>query len=471
MKKILLVTKENIILEDLKFFYEVEIATDYKSAMGILLQDHNIGFCFFDIMEGIEEVVLKIKENRLMIVNPVVFSNEKDSEKIVWFLKNGVYDVVEDKISAESIMKVIDNFDDRRAVQFNMKKLENKNRILEEEIYEYQVLYETTKILRLNLDFELVIDKLLNLLEGITGGTGFFILNDKYYYSKNGDWGKIHLIKRFLKANKKNSLSGFISKIPSYFPLYFENTVWRMFPIIIKNSIKGYMLLIKDITKDIKDNELEIINNILSQAGIVIENAMLIEETRDIHFDIVKSLVKAIEGKDRYTKGHSERVAMISELVAREIELPAERLRYLQMASVLHDVGKIALSEDILNKLGSLTDEEYGEIKKHPGTGYEIVSQIKNMKAVAEIIKYHHECWNGSGYPDGLSEKDIPIESRIISIADAYDAITSDRPYRKGMPHEYAIEELTKNIGIQFDPEITKIFCEISKEKLNSEES
>ena len=339
MKKILLVTKENIILEDLKFFYEVEIATDYKSAMGILLQDHNIGFCFFDIMEGIEEIILKIKENRLMIVNPVVFSNEKDSEKIVWFLKNGVYDVVEDKISAESIMKVIDNFDDRRAVQFNMKKLEKKNRILEEEIYEYQVLYETTKILRLNLDFELVIDKLLNLLEGITGGTGFFILNDKYYYSKNGDWGKIHLIKRFLKANKKNSLSGFISKIPSYFPLYFENTVWRMFPIIIKNSIKGYMLLIKDITKDIKDNELEIINNILSQAGIVIENAMLIEETRDIHFDIVKSLVKAIEGKDRYTKGHSERVAMISELVAREIELPAERLRYLQMASVLHDVG------------------------------------------------------------------------------------------------------------------------------------
>ena len=179
MKKILLVTKENIILEDLKFFYEVEIATDYKSAMGILLQDYNIGFCFFDIMEGIEEVVLKIKENRLMIVNPVVFSNEKDSEKIVWFLKNGVYDVVEDKISAESIMKVIDNFDDRRAVQFNMKKLEKKNRILEEEIYEYQVLYETTKILRLNLDFELVIDKLLNLLEGITGGTGFFILNDK----------------------------------------------------------------------------------------------------------------------------------------------------------------------------------------------------------------------------------------------------------------------------------------------------
>lgn len=467
MKKILLVTKERLILDDLLFFYEVAIVSDYKNALELLIQDSSIGFCFFQDGDGIRELIKEIKDSKTMVVNPVIFTKNSDYKEWVWFLKNGAYDVVEGSINPEKILEIIGSFDDRRAVMYNMKQLEKKNKLLEEEIYEYQVLYETTKILRLNLEFEAVIEKLLNLLEGITGGTGFFILNEKYYYSKNGDWGKIHLIKRFLKANKKNSLSGFISKIPSYFPFYFENTVWRMFPIIIKNTIKGYMLMIKDVNCDIRDYETEVINNILSQAGIVIENAILIEETRDIHFDIVRSLVKAIEGKDRYTKGHSERVAALSMLVAKELDLSVDRTRNLQMAAVLHDVGKIALSEGILNKEGKISDEEYAEIKKHPETGYGIVSQIKHMKPIAEIIKYHHERWDGTGYPEGLSKHEIPFESRIITIIDAYDAMTSDRPYRKGMSHEYAIGEIKANLGKQFDPEIGTVFCSFEKERLN----
>ena len=137
------------------------------------------------------------------------------------------------------------------------------------------------------------------------------------------------------------------------------------------------MLLIKDFSNDLKDHEIEVINNILSQAGIVIDNAHLIEETREIHFDIVKSLVKAIEGKDKYTKGHSERVSFYSTIIANELELSHDNLKKLQMAAVLHDVGKIAVPENILNKEGKISDEEFTEIKKHPSNGYTIVSQIK----------------------------------------------------------------------------------------------
>ncbi len=138
------------------------------------------------------------------------------------------------------------------------------------------------------------------------------------------------------------------------------------------------------------------------------------------------------------------------------------------MAAVLHDVGKIALSEDILNKEGKISDEEYAEIKKHPETGYGIVSQIKNMKPIAEIIKYHHENWDGTGYPEGLAKHEIPFESRIITIIDAYDAMTSDRPYRKGMSHDYAIGEIKANKGKQFDPEIAAVFCSLEEERLNA---
>lgn len=466
MKKILIVSDREIVTEDIAFFYEVHLLKTFEAAAEILSSNEEFEYGIFENMNGIKEFISLITNANFMLVNPVVFSKEATKSDVLWFFRNGVYDIVENEITQEEIMNIIDRFDDRRPTRYTVKVLDRKKRILEEEISEYQVLYETTKILRMNLNFEGILEKLLNLIEGITGGTGFFILHERYFYSKNGDWTKIHLIKRFLKANKKNSLSSFVESIPSYFPFYFESTVWRMFPIIIRNSIKGYMLLIKDFSNDLKDHEIEVINNILSQAGIVIDNAHLIEETREIHFDIVKSLVKAIEGKDKYTKGHSERVSFYSTIIANELELSHDNLKKLQMAAVLHDVGKIAVPENILNKEGKISDEEFAEIKKHPSNGYTIVSQIKNMKEIAVIIKYHHERWDGKGYPEGIAKEEIPLESRIISVADAYDAMTSDRPYRKGMGHEKAIEELKKNREKQFDSEIVDIFCEISRSRL-----
>ncbi len=366
MKKILIVSDKEINTDDIAFFYEVHLLKTFEEAAEILSSNEEFEFGIFEDMLGSREFIELMKSANFMLVNPILFSKNAKKEDIVWYFRNGMYDVVESEINQEEIMHLIDRFDERRPTRYTMKVLEKKKRVLEEEISEYQVLYETTKILRMNLNFEGILDKLLNLVEGITGGTGFFILDERYFYSKDGDWGKIHLVKRFLKANKKNTLCSFVESVPSYFPFYFENTVWRMFPIIIRNTIKGYLLLIKDYNSDLKEHEIETINNILSQAGIVIDNAHLIEETREIHFDIVKSLVKAIEGKDKYTKGHSDRVSAYSTLVAEEMDFSNEEIKKIQMAAVLHDVGKIAVPEKILNKEGKITEEEFNEVKKTP---------------------------------------------------------------------------------------------------------
>ncbi|OQA15474.1 MAG: Cyclic di-GMP phosphodiesterase response regulator RpfG [bacterium ADurb.Bin363] len=324
--------------------------------------------------------------------------------------------------------------------------------------------------MRLDLDFADVINKLITLLEGLTGGDIFFVLKNNYverhYYTKNGIWKKIHFIKQILKENKYRKLNHMLKEYPVYYPFLLKGNYCYIIPIIIKNSLKGYTFIVREKTREFKEQEIEVINNILSQAGVVIENSFLIEETHAMNFEIVKSLVKAIEAKDTYTKGHSQRVAAISNLIAKEMGFTPQTMKKIDMAAVLHDVGKIGISEKILNKVERLTEEEYNQIRKHPENGYEIVSQIKNMLQIAEIIKYHHEKWDGTGYPEKLEGEFIPIESRIISVADTFDAITSDRSYRKGASIEKAYEEIMINIGKQFDPFVVKNFLNIEREKI-----
>ena len=130
------------------------------------------------------------------------------------------------------------------------------------------------------------------------------------------------------------------------------------------------------------------------------------------------------------------------------------------MSGLLHDIGKIAIDENILNKPGKLTDEEWEEVKRHPEIGYRILSTVNDMSEMAGYVLAHHEKWNGTGYPKGLKGEEIPLQSRIITIADSYDAMTSERSYRNALSEEDAIEELKVNAGIQFDPELVKVFVE-----------
>ncbi|EGW41682.1 HD domain protein [Desulfosporosinus sp. OT] len=171
------------------------------------------------------------------------------------------------------------------------------------------------------------------------------------------------------------------------------------------------------------------------------------------HFhDIIECLAAALEAKDLYTSGHSTRVGDMSFDLARAMGLKGSELDNIHIAAHLHDIGKMGIPENILNKRGKLLPHEWAEIQRHPEIGYKILAKSKGLQKIAEIVLHHHERWDGSGYPHGLRWDRIPLGSRIIGVTDAIDAITSVRPYRKAMSWEECWEELLTNKGIQFDP-------------------
>lgn len=180
--------------------------------------------------------------------------------------------------------------------------------------------------------------------------------------------------------------------------------------------------------------------------------------------ETIQALSAAIEQKDPYTQGHSQRVCDLAEKLGQELKLRTYELEQLRYAAILHDIGKIGIPESILNKPGSLTREEFDQIKNHPLMGVNILQKIDFLKEVTLIMQNHHEYYDGSGYPEGKAGDRIPFLSRIITLADAYDAMTSDRPYRAALSPEHAIEEIQDKSGSQFDPQVVRAFLKLYKE-------
>jgi putative nucleotidyltransferase with HDIG domain len=171
--------------------------------------------------------------------------------------------------------------------------------------------------------------------------------------------------------------------------------------------------------------------------------------------EAVEALAVALTERDRYTGEHSEAVIAMSAAVARNLGLRETEVERIRAAALLHDIGKVAIPDEILNKRGPLSEEEWTLMREHPVIGERILSVLPGMSGVARIVRHEHERWDGSGYPDGLAGEEIPLGSRIIIVADTYHAITSDRPYREARSHSEAIEELTRCAGTQFDPTVT----------------
>ena len=184
---------------------------------------------------------------------------------------------------------------------------------------------------------------------------------------------------------------------------------------------------------------------------------------RKIYLDTIRTLAAAIDAKDPYTKGHSERVAKIAVVLATELNLSDRDIENIEYAALLHDIGKIGIDDRILGKSSKLSNEEFKKIKEHPIVGAKIIEPVDFLKNSYKTIYHHHEKYNGGGYPDGLKEKDIPLCARIIGVADAYDAMGSDRPYRKKLSKEKILKEFTEQSGKQFDPQIVNALMLILK--------
>lgn len=230
-------------------------------------------------------------------------------------------------------------------------------------------------------------------------------------------------------------------------------------PIFSRENLLGIMVLFYAKDRDeVESEDLNLITGIAGQAAVALENASLYEDLEMSYFSTVKALARAIEVKDPYTFGHSERVTDYAIAIANRLSLNEWDMRNIKYAAALHDIGKIGIARKILNKPGALSEEEFVHVKTHPQLGDSIIEPVTFLQAPREIILHHHERYDGRGYPDGLKGEEIPLGARILAVADSFEAMMSDRPYRKALPVAEAVKELEINAGTQFDPLVIEAF-------------
>jgi HD-GYP domain-containing protein (c-di-GMP phosphodiesterase class II) len=231
-------------------------------------------------------------------------------------------------------------------------------------------------------------------------------------------------------------------------------------PLRMKQRLLGW-ISVASFTKGKRfdEGQRKLLSIVASRAAAAIENARLYEDLRATFQQTIEGLAKAIDKMDRYTAGHSERVATYAMYLATRLGLSPEQIEIVRQSALMHDIGKIGCVLN-LNKPGKLTQDEYETFKRHPGYGRDILEPIRFLHPLIPGVHLHHERWDGRGYPLGLKGPDVPLMARIISVADTYDAMTSDRAYRRALPHEVAVAEIERCSGTQFDPDVSHNFCE-----------
>ncbi len=275
-----------------------------------------------------------------------------------------------------------------------------------------------------------------------------------------------------------NNISLIVSdqRMPQMTGTEFLSKVSEYHPYIVKMLLTGYtdldaMIdgvnkcnLFQYISKPVDPNDLElIINDGIDAYELTLSKNTLLNDLRELFFTTIKSISSALDAKDTYTHGHSHRVTLFTLILAQEMGLDDSLIEEIETAGLLHDIGKIGVPEDILCKPGKLTDEEYDIIKQHAAGTKKILDSISSLKHVSLWASCHHERWDGKGYPNGMKGEEIPLAARILAVADTYDAMTSNRSYRKGLPHEVAAEEIKNCRGTQFDPRMIEVFVKVEE--------
>lgn len=269
-----------------------------------------------------------------------------------------------------------------------------------------------------------------------------------------GKGGKPLLIKRleesrlFLARNKEDFLSGSIISIP----------------LKTKKNLIGVLTIYNDREHaEFTGENLHLITIFANFAATSLENLFLYDELEKSYFDTIGALVGALDASDPYTKGHSDRVMQYSEGIARQLNISREDIKMIKFGALLHDIGKIGISGDIIRKPARLTEEEYQIIMQHPNIGGTILSGVDFLKTARKIVMYHHERLDGSGYPYHLKGRDIPLGVRILQVSDVYDALSSERPYRKALSPEEALDIIVEDIGNHFDNKVIEAFIRFLK--------
>jgi len=235
-------------------------------------------------------------------------------------------------------------------------------------------------------------------------------------------------------------------------------------PLTNRGKVLGIVYVDSQSADAFAREDLALFSAMALKTGIAVDNARLYDDLRSLFYNTVETLVRTIQAKDPYTSGHSTRVSRYGLLVAEKLGLSTKEKHQLYLASMLHDIGKIGVPDDLLNRPGKLSDEEMERVRNHVQLGASMIEMLGEMHPIVPLIRHHHESWDGSGYPDGLKGEEIPLISRIVSVADMYDAMTSDRPYRKRRHQHEAVEEIKRCIGTKLDPRVAEAFLMVLKD-------
>jgi len=230
-------------------------------------------------------------------------------------------------------------------------------------------------------------------------------------------------------------------------------------PLVYSNSFLGVLRFYLRSPQTMTELDVTFATLLGNQLSLGLHNQLILNKLQEQSLQVFSSLADAISKKDSYTGGHTKRVSIFSEMIAKEMNFSFAEIIELRMAAALHDIGKIGIPDEILKKRAPLNEKEFIEMKEHPRYGFEILRHIDGMQKIIEGIQYHHERFDGKGYPYGLKNEQIPLLAQIISVADTFDAMISTRPYRKGLPPMVAYEEILKHSGTQFSPEVVEAFA------------
>ena len=311
--------------------------------------------------------------------------------------------------------------------------------------------------------------------------TALYILDDdtkSFAYSgfsgidelKDGSQKIAEVVNKWIQSEAKPIWIENVSKHPDLSLVNSNNLRCLLaVPLTVKKQTIGVLYLYNKLASKISpfaeftSEELRLISSFTHQIAIAIENHRLYADIHDIFLDYIKSIAAALDARDAYTHGHSRRVAEFSIGIGKELGLSEGELEFLELSATIHDIGKIGISESVLNKPGKLTDEEFKIIQSHVVKGSKILEPMSRLRALMPGVRHHHERYDGRGYPDGLKGDEVHLVARIISVADTYDAMITSRVYRNGLPKEVAFEEIKKGAGTQFDPKLTIAFIDFMK--------
>ncbi|MFH1728937.1 MAG: GAF domain-containing protein [Pseudomonadota bacterium] len=438
-----------------------------KSGDPLLIKNVNESKRFIGDKENIYSsmaVPLIVKNKLIGVLNadsvqPKVFT-DSDLEFFTYFASHVAIAIQ----NAELFLEVKDknkilhsNISEIEKMNLELKDYSNKvktaNKDLQKRMKDLVSLTDASKAISSSLNLDSTLSSIMKMSTRIINASASMIkVIDK---ETNETKIKVH----YSPIIKKLSNSMKSSKVPKIRRELLKSIL--SFPLIVGDKTIGSFEIGSIEIDAFDESEKNILQTLAGQGAVAIENARLFEDIQRTYYETIKSLVHALEARDAYTKGHSERVTTLSLKIARILKLSKEDLRVLNYAGILHDIGKIGIADSVLNKKEALTAADWEIIEKHPFFGDTILGPIKFLEEAQDIILHHHERLDGKGYPHGLIGKEIPIASRIIAVADSYDAMTSKRVYRTSMKKKEAIDEIKKNSGSQFDPNVVKAFLKV----------